>query len=39
MTLYRELTAAQRPVQLRLTAIAERDQDAVLQPQLAIDFL
>ena len=36
--LYQELTAAQRPVQLRLIAGAEHDQDAVLQPQLAIDF-
>ena len=36
--LYRELKAAERPVQLRLIAGAEHDQDAVLQPQLAIDF-
>jgi dipeptidyl aminopeptidase/acylaminoacyl peptidase len=36
--LYQELTAAQRPAQLRLIAGAEHDQDAVFQPQLAIDF-
>ena len=36
--LFQELTNAQRPVQIRLIAGAEHDLDAVVQPQLAIDF-
>jgi dipeptidyl aminopeptidase/acylaminoacyl peptidase len=36
--LYRKLVELDRPVQLRLIPGAEHDQDAVLQPQLAIDF-
>jgi dipeptidyl aminopeptidase/acylaminoacyl peptidase len=36
--LYDRLTELQRPVKLELIAGAEHDQDAVLQPQLAIDF-
>ena len=36
--LYRKLLELDRPVQLKLIRAAEHDQDAVLQPQLAIDF-
>ncbi|NNL07553.1 MAG: alpha/beta fold hydrolase [Gammaproteobacteria bacterium] len=36
--LYQKLVELQRPVRLQLIPAAAHDQDAVLQPQLAIDF-
>lgn len=38
INLYQKLIELQRPVQLKFIHGAEHDQDAVLQPQMAIDF-